>query len=266
MNTLFTARISRFLAVATLMASSALLSGCGGDDEAAAPVVVNPTGYYINTGDATVNADTMTPLTISDLQGMVTSTQLTMLSANEILAYSGTITVTGNSYSGTVTVYESGVATQTGVPVSGTITQGSTITGTLSGIGLGTFTLDYAQAPGNNAVDNSMVQDNLSWQPVNDLVNVNVLITPDASPAFNLDASSGTGIFNSCDFVGRIDPIVGTHLYTVSGTMSNCTTTPAVMDLPYTGLASVRGTDPNDRFVMVVTNGEYGINEEYFRQ
>jgi hypothetical protein len=111
-----------------------------------------------------------------------------------------------------------------------------------------------------------MVVDTLTWQPVNDLVNVNVGISSHASPTVNLDAASGLGVFDNCDFLGRLDPIAGTHLYTVSGAMSNCSITPAVMDLPYSGLASVRGTDPTDRFVMVLTNGEYGISDEYYRQ
>ena len=271
MNKFFIARISHLLAVVSISLSAVLMFGCGGDDSPpAAPAVTDPTGYYINTGDATVNADTLTPLVITDLQGMVTSTQLTMFSANAILAYSGTITVSANSYSGTVTVYESGVATQPGVPVRGTITQGSRITGTMTGTGLGngSFTLDYATAPGNNAVDNSMVVDNLTWQPVNDLVNVNVGIFSYASPTINITAASGLGIFNNCDFLGRFDPIPGTHLYTVSGTMNNCapSTDSAIKALPYTGLASVRGSDANDRFVMVLTNGGYGIADEYYRQ
>ena len=130
MNTLFTARIGRFLAVTTLFVSSVLLSGCGGGGDSTPVPNANLTGFY--TGNATVNTDgTSTPLT--DLQILANGNRIMVMSASAAVLYDATVTaITGNSYTANVTVYENGLYTQS-ITLSGTVNPGSSISGTFSG-------------------------------------------------------------------------------------------------------------------------------------
>ena len=258
--------------LAVLLALAALaLSGCfHSDDDDPAPVPnANPTGYYTNSGFVDVKAaDNTTQRLVQDVQGMVADGQLMILSDEQNLAYIGTFTVSGNDFSGSVTVYEAGVMVQEDVPVTGMITATSKITGTLGGIGVanGIFQLDYAAD--NEAVNLEMLERDFSWKPV---VNQNIpslnlksITAPD--PAFNFNSSgTGSNVFEGCAYRGRMEPIADTHLYTVSVTMSSCDGQGTGVDAvpKYTGLASVRGTNP-DRFVLVLTNGIYDFSGEYF--
>lgn len=130
-------RITLGLALAWLAVS---LLGCkgGGDDNP--PAAVSPNGYY--EGSATVKTDDdTTDLPIADLQGMLNGNRLMLMSATEQLLYDGTLTITGNNYTGELKVYKSGLPVTkdygTGpepmkIPVSGNVTGGSSITGTLA--------------------------------------------------------------------------------------------------------------------------------------
>lgn len=141
------------LAFGLALALVACGGGGGGGGDPAPLVNAIPTGYYINTGTASVLAGTgNTQVTASDLEGMIYNNRLMMQSVTQGLSYDGTIGISGNSYSGTLSVYDDGVLLGT-APVSGTITQGSTVTGTLSGTGAGngTFTLNYAATNGEVA-------------------------------------------------------------------------------------------------------------------
>ncbi|PCI11841.1 MAG: hypothetical protein COB71_11030 [Thiotrichales bacterium] len=248
------------------------LAGCFHSDDDPAPVPVpdaNPTGYYTNSGFVDVKAgDNSTQRLVQNIQGMVHNGQLMLLGDAEHLTYVGTFTVTGNDLSGTVTVYEADVMVQKDVPLSGVITEGSKITGTLGGSGVanGTFQLDYATD--NGPVDMAMVARLLSWEPVaQSPPDIPFLSVSDiAVPIPNVGtATSGNNIFEGCNFNGRMEPIAGTHLYTVSVTMDNCNGMGTGVDtIPtYTGLISVRGTD---RLILVLTNGAYDFSGEYKEQ
>ncbi|MCF6363008.1 MAG: hypothetical protein L3J88_06625 [Gammaproteobacteria bacterium] len=243
------------------------LQGCGDGVRVLPQSDADPTGYYTNTGfvDVMMANNTRPRSTKADFQGMVYDGQFMMMSDTENLTYVGTITVSGNDFSGTVTVYEDDVMTQENVPLSGMITEGSKMTGTLGGKGAanGTFRLDYAPPMDNGPVDMSMVIRTLDWEPVTGI--------PPAIPFLNADdeiapvpnfgsGGSGSGIFNNCDYGGRIEPIANTHLYTVSVTMASCVNTKILDISTYTGLVSVRG---NDRLILVLTNGAYDFSGEY---
>jgi len=228
---------------------------------------VDPTGYYTNTGFVDVKAgDDMTQRLVTDIQGMVTGEQLMLLSDTENLTYIGTFAMDENNFSGSVTLYEAGVMIQENVPVNGLITEGARITGTLSGTGAanGTFQLDYAAD--NGAVTLDQVVRVFGWEPVIN-ENIPVLNLANATlpePAFNFRTSgTSSNIFGGCRYGGRMEPITGTHLYTVSVTMEDCD--PGTADVQatpvYTGLASVRGTD---RFILALSNGAYDFSGEYF--
>ena len=255
-----------FLLLFVLMMQGCFHSSSGGGNGGTSNA--DPTGYYTNSGFVQVMmADDTTPrATEADFQGMVTDSQFMMISDTENLSYIGTFTVSGNELSGSVTLYETGVMAQENVPLSATITQESKITGTLSGTGAanGTFQLDYAAD--NGPVDLAQVVRAFAWEPVinQNIPNLDLADATEAAPTLNFNASgNGGNIFGGCRYAGRMEPIAGTHLYTVSVTMINCDPgTADVQAIPaYSGLASVRGTD---RFILALSNGAYDFSGEYF--
>ncbi len=246
-----------------------ILQGCGDGVRVLPPSDADPTGYYTNNGVLEVMmGDNTTPrVAVKDLQGMVTGGQLMMLSDTENLTYVGTFTVSGNDISGTVTLYEDDEMMQKDVPLSGMITQGSKITGTLGGTGAanGTFQLNYAQD--NGPVDMAMVINKLDWEPVTNADSFFISINDELVPIANFgSAGSGFGVFSNCKFRGRIEAIPDAHLYTLSGDMRDCNDAAILMPEAYSGLVSVRGIAPNDRLIVVLTNGAYSISGEYFRR
>lgn len=263
------------LAMIFLALFALALQGCsssGGDDDDSGEDNADPSGYYHNTGFVDVKAaDDMTPRLVDNVQGMVHDGQLMMLSDAENLSYVGTFTVSGNDISGSVSVYEAGVMTQDNVPLTGLITADAMITGTLSGSGAanGTFQLDYAPLADNGPVDMDMVIHTLDWDPVNNADSFLIIIADEAAPIANFGSvASGFGTFDNCRFRGRIEPVPGTHLYTLSGTMRDCVNTDTDILIPdaYSGLVSVRGIAPDDRLIVMLSNGAYGIHGEYSRQ
>ncbi len=259
-----------YLPLMLLALLALILQGCGDGVRVLPPSDADPTGYYTNNGvlEVMLDDDTTPRAAISDLQGMVTGGQLMMLSDDENVTYVGTFTVNGNDFSGTVTVYEDDVMTQKDVPLSGMITQGAKMTGTLGGTGAanGTFTLNYAVD--NGPVDMGMVIRSLKWWPmaVSPIIPT-IAVGDEVVPVPNFSSGSGRDIFSDCGYLGRMEPIAGTHLYTVSVTMETCS--PGTQDVEampdYSGLASVRSeTSSNDRLVLVLTNGAYDFSGEYF--
>jgi len=256
------------------------IQGCGGGSGGGndgGTSNADPSGYYTDSGFATVDDGAAGNIdSFNDLQGMVSPDgQLMMLSVNTGVAYVGTITVSGNSFTGSVTIYEAGVATQNDVPIiNGMITQGATMTGDLNGTGRaanGSFTLNYAGAMGNEPVALDQVYYNLDWKTVNNNDNFTLSIEEESAPGANFgNGSIGLGTFNNCDFLGRLEPVPGRHLYTILGDMRNCADSTSLangilMPAGYSGLVSVRGTAPDDRLIVVLTNGTYGIIGEYRR-
>ena len=269
-------RRSFFINLLVMVSAVVLLQACGGGGKKAPPVAdAVPTGYYGTNGTtlstATVFTDTGTPVNITDLQGMIYNGRLIMMSVAQKLSYDGTITVSGNSYTGSVTVYQNGAKVST-VPalVSGTIAQGTSVSGTLAGTGAGsgTFALTYANA---TPVDNSMVVRLNDWLPVNNNLSLFPIAIASLQANFVSGREAGTGSFNNCVFSGRIDPIPQTHLYTVNGNMTNMSsfpcTTSAVLTPAYSGFASLRQTTTaNDTLVLTISNGAYSVNGEFDRQ
>jgi len=246
-------------------------SGGGGSDGGTSNA--DPSGYYTSTGDASVDDGAAgTIANFNDLQGLVSPDgDLMMLSVNTGIAYVGTITVTEGNFTGSVTIYEAGVATQNDVPIiNGMITQGTTLTGDLDGTGRaanGSFTLDYAGGMDNEPVELSQIYYELSWKPVNNSGNFALSIEEEAAPGNNFKSGgSGSGTFDNCTFRGRIESVPGAHLFALSGVMDNDCTNPDILQPEtYSGLVSVRGTAPDDRLIVVLTNGTYGIIGEYSR-
>ena len=288
----------RYLSLLLLLATMLLLQGCPWDDDdddkpAPPPPPANVNGYYEPAGDITVmDTDDTTPIVISDLQGMLNDDRLMIMSVAEQLIYDGTITITDNTFSGTLGVYKSGhrVKVDNGsgpvpmeIPVTGTFVRGLSITATMTGeqYGNGSFTLNYA----------------LSNDQLADVERIRTIYTPasggDHWGAKIYDTSGRVGGFfllnegaftdnriapvttqnvhllNGCEYNYDIGeyyfiPVAGSSLYAVDFPLNSCHTI-AVRGV-YSGLAtSLSRSSTDDVLLMafVKTDGEFAFFAEY---
>ncbi len=108
-----------------------------------------------------------------------------------------------------------------------------------------------------------MLERIFSWRPVvnQNIPSLDLRAVTVPEPAINVD-TGGSNVLSGCGFFGRINPILGTHLYTVSVRVNGCDSgVSEVETIPtYTGLVSLRGTD---RLVLGLSNGEYDFSGEY---
>lgn len=248
---------------------------------------VIPTGYY-HQGNASVKADdNTTDLNITDLQALINDNRLMLISIAEGLLYDGTITISGDTYSGEVTIYRGGQRISSSpVNVSGTIVGGSSINGTLAGTGAGngTFSLTYAQSNSQEAAL-SRVQTTTSFElhpddypNDGDTWSVNPYGVPTLLEFFVIpDGRIGhydgpsQGKFTFCAFsnsafgdgsVSMVNPAIHSALYTVNVTLFACDQED--VNSNYTGLAtSVSLTNPDDAFLMAFSDGESAVIGEF---
>ncbi len=240
------------------------LQGCGDGVRILPPAQsdADPAGYYTNTGTASVDNGAVGTIDITDLQAMVDGNQIMMMSTAEGLLYDGTITsINGDDFTADFTIYTDG-DNPIAATASGTITEGSSITGTLtgSGVGSGTFTLTYAMS-NNQAADLVRIKDRL-WDGQGAGPDYAFGINAQGVLASRFAASSDVPIFNGCEINGAVAPISGTSLYEVAATLTSCDE-PAVDNTNYTGFAVSR-TDSvaDDTLVLVLSNGTYSPNGE----
>lgn len=264
------------------------LVGCGGGG-GSTPDDADPSGYYDVTGRATVKAeDDTTGLEISNLQAMVDgdSGRIMMMGTGIVndgddeldawFLYDGTITINQNSFEADFTIYTtteiSFVSTGGQNPItataSGTITEGSSITGTLvgTGVGNGTFSLTYAVS-NNQAADISRIENgsgNSEWIAQIGGAAIEQRFVIDNAGVITHFGSSGGGVFSGCEMGGTIKLIRGTSLYSVSVTLTTCIAGGGLPDGDYTGLAASRTqTDSDDTLVFAVTNGTFSPNGDF---
>ena len=235
-----------------------MLSSCGGGGGGGVPDA-DPTGYYDDTGVATIMTDTASPVTIDAFQGIFNKNKITLFNQNnnDAYAYVGTITVSGNSFSGTVSVYHNGVK-QSEAPIDGTITQGTTITGSLAGTGAGkgTFILNYNNKPlaasltvfGTTRCGAGNIMNQIGCFDI-----TNGMITPNSQTTFN-------GTFFGCDASsGTVAPITGTSLYNVTITLTGCTNGVA-LDGVYSGLAATYSDVAGGvNIALAISMGNYSV-------
>ena len=246
------------------------MQACGGSGGGTpTPADANPTGYYENTGIATVDATAA----INDLQAMINGNRLMMISDTEGLFYDGTITsISVNDFTANVSVFKHGepIASPSAT-ISGTITEKSKITGTLTGIGAGNgiFTLQYATT-NNLAADLTRIERDSTtpaqWESDigggGDTTRFEVVSGTIGVPNF-----SSNGFFAGCNVgSGSFTPINGTSLYEVTMNVTGCTTNPGA-DLTYVGLAAswTLGGSADDRLAIGVTdvNSTFSINGDF---
>jgi len=245
-----------------------VLQGCFLDDDDPAPVPVPdamPTGYYDVTGTASLGGIP----NITDLQAIVNGNSIMMMSVANELLYDGTITsISGNDFTATFTIYDDGENPITAT-ASGVITQGSSITGTLtgSGVGSGTFSLIYAIS--NNQVASLSRIENTTNATWGALVGGS---TATAAFEFIIDAMGGMvddvnnvqGLFHPCQIalISTISPIADTNLYEINAELVGCANTNVSTN--YTGLATTRTqSNADDTLVFMMTSGAYSFSSDF---
>ena len=173
------------------------------------------------------------------------------------LLYYGTITnISGNDFTADFTVYTDG-ANPMAATASGTITEGSSISGTLtgSGMGSGTFSLLYANTNDQTA---AMVR---PWAGAGG--GVEIRFTIDNTGSLIHDERASVIPFKDCNMNGTVTPVSGTRLYSVSVVLTDCDD-PLVNGSSYTGLATTRdGSAANNLLVYSVSNGAYTVSGEF---
>ncbi len=252
----------------TLLATLGMMTGCGsGGGGGGTPVPdAVPTGYYANTGTADILADdNSTPVSITDLQGMIYNGRLIMLSVARGLSYDGTITVSGNNFSGTVSIYRNGTklpaATAT---VDGIINQGSTVSGVLTGTGAGngSFLLNYGIFNSGSVVLADIGGSN--WESAVGGSSTNYIFTLDSLGPLNNFTKVTDGVFAGCDIGGTVTSLSHPNIFSVTMVLTGCTN-PAVNGT-YTGLTTPVFSMINQFNVMFwgVSNGTYSMHVSVF--
>jgi hypothetical protein len=223
----------RLVGMLWVLMAGALLQGCGGGSSSSPPPA-DPTGYYDVTGTASVGDGSGGTLTITDMEAMATKDRITMISAANNLLYDITInSISGDNFTGDVTVFTNG-QNSVKATVKGTITSGSSITGTLtgSGVGMGNFTLNYSS-------QNTPLSGYYAWGAANiDGAPYAIGTDFDANKLYNLIIAA-SGYFKDCTMNGSITAIGNSGLYKLDVAISGCTSDIA-FNGTFSGFASVQ--------------------------
>ena len=232
-----------------------------------------PTGYYINTGSASVSDGGSGTLEINDLQAIINGNRIMMMSVANELLYDGILTITDNDFTAVFTLYTGGKDPVSGIDASGTITQGATITGALtgSGAGSGTFSLNYALT--NNEVADIARIDNgqlingfpVTWGAIVGGSNANYEFIVELTGTFYADVANVQGVFHECqiDFGSSvISSVENTNLYVVSTPLVGCAD--AAVNMDYIGFATTRNEPGMDEtLVFMMTSGDYSFSSDF---
>ena len=275
-----TSRRALTINLLVMVCAVGLLQACGDKKKRPAPVI-NPNGYYTNTGTLTVQDNGSIART--DLQAMIYGTRFIMMSVQGGLVYDGTITQTDSTFTGTLSVFTNGI-NPSSTTVTGTINQGVGITGTLAGTGAGsgTFSLNYTAAS-NQAASVTRINGtagNPTWTSFIGGSTSNLEFTlgiPGTPISGNNEPQEGN--FRLCGITGTdviggargMIPISDTSLYSVRVRVVNCD--PGIIPSPlsdnageYTGFAASRSDlTTDDTLVMVITsnNGAFSISGDF---
>ncbi len=257
LSTCLTPLLVMFLALFIL-----IVQGCGGSSGGGGVTPdANPMGYYINTSDVQGGA-----VAVGDLQAMVNGDRIMMMSVDNGLLYDGRITgISGTDFTADFTIYTKGEFPVTAT-ASGTITTGSSITGTLSGsgVGSGTFRLLYATT-NDEVADVARIENttNATWEAKVGGSIVAQKFTIDNMGVLTDDFPPIGGVFSNCVVMnGNITPISGSSLYSVSVVLTGCGS--STRDGTYTGLATSRTEAiTDDTLVFAVTNGSWGLDGDF---
>ena len=246
------------------------LIGCGGGESAPPPPDTNPTGYY--TGSASVKeANNTTTLDITDIQVMVDNNRIMAMSDSQAVLYDGSISVTGNEFTATVNIYKNGIKETSTATINGSITEGTQITGTLTGTGLGngTFVVTYSALNNTSSTLTSIETGTNGTHTWGCKLNDSTFYTGlDVSPSGLVSTviNNDNSLFAGCTISGMISPKAGAALFNVTITsITSCTNSDVNHNNSgvYSGLAVVKTVvDPNDVFPLTISNGTYSTNDD----
>lgn len=242
----------------------------------------DPSGYYTNTGSATVGDSlTTNPLAITDFQAIVQDNRFMAMSVANRLVYDGPLEMFGDTFTAIVSVYRDGVMLFAGVNVSGTVVEGESISGSFEDTeeGAGSFVLDHSMDASTasvlrvqNDVDNTFWTSFMGGSTSNArfaLLDTGQIQGYDGPLDGNLagctiySVSGGTPV--------AVSPIANTSLYRITIQLSFCTNTDQSTVLGtagyYTGFATSRSdtTTADDTLVFIVTsaNGQYTASGDF---
>jgi len=226
----------------------------------------DPVGYYENTGTALVKqSDNTTDLNINDMQAMIYNNRLMMMSVTNDLLYDGTMTISGDSYTATVTIYTNG-QNPFSATISGTITEGSSITGDLTGTGAGngSFSLTYATI--NNipaAIARIQRVAPQSWKAIIDGSSTNYEFDIDSGGGFIHNLEVTPGYFSNCEMDGTVTALGITSLYSVSITITRCTGAGnSSVNGSYTGFITTQN-NADTILILALANGSYSVSADF---
>lgn len=242
---------------------------------------VNPAGYYGNTGTASVGNGAGGTQSISDFQIIASDNRFMAMSVAAGLIYDGPMTLFGDEFTATVSVYRDGLRIYTDVPVSGTIVEGASIAGTFGGTeeGAGTFNGVYASTNQDEAVISRIETGgaNPEWaSPIGGSTTDTAFEISSAGSALGVSDPSGGNLAGCTVYTVdggdpvAIIPISGTSLYRVTVQLSDCVdVAKRTIDGNagyYTGFATSRSeAAPDDVLVFMVTsaNGLYATGGDF---
>jgi hypothetical protein len=265
--------LNTFVLLFAIFSALLLVAGCSHSDGGGGGVTdADPTGYYDAAGgSASVKQDNdMDDLLITDLQALVQGNQIKMMSAIEGLLYDVNITsIEGDNYSGDVTIFKDGAKLSTAT-VSGMITKGSSITGTLSGIGAGNGTFELVFATSNSqASDLARIKEDApntnptSWYGATPgIVPELVYHLDSAGTIFTEQPTISIDIFAQCEISGIFSIVPNTSLYSVNVTLDQCAT--SEVNGNYTGLAASRSIDLASELVLAVSNSTHALYSNFY--
>jgi len=228
-----------------------------------------PTGYYINTGSASVSDGEGGTLDINDFQAIINGDRIMMMSVENELLYDGILTIIDNDFTASFTIYTGG-ENPISATASGMITQESMITGTLtgSGVGSGTFSLLYAST-NNEVADIARIDNGFSggvlftWGATIGSGTADFEFIIEENGDVVDDVNNVQGLFHRCEiFPGSISPVAATNLYVVSATLLECAD--SAVDMNYTGFATTRNEPSTDEtLVFMMTSDDYSFSSDF---
>jgi hypothetical protein len=264
---MITSRIEKTLALALVLAVGLIASGCSSGSNNNNNNNNNTTASQNQSAEGiwsgTLTSNTFGTLNVSGLVAgngqafFAAPLSGQAFSAQEEVLYSGQITVSGSTVSGSLTAYSfsTGTVFLNGtfveeISVSGTVSSQDSFAGTYEGGDSGTFSLAYQPNSSNPTASLSLLTG--SWAGISPQY-----ITPGAGEAVFLFGSNGqisalepsTG----CTFAGQISVINSSlNAYSVTFSVSSCID--ASLDTSYTGLAYLSAATTPNTFICGVTS------------
>lgn len=228
----------------------------------------DPAGFY-NIGAATIKApaNVNIDLVVNDLQAMINGNRIMIMSNSNALLYDATITdIEGNDFNADVNIYHGmDIATQETPPtvisttIQGTITEGSQISGTIagSGIGSGNFSLTFSPT---NSTQADIVNIDERWTGSINSVDQFALfefeiLNTGIVQVDGLDSPSA-GLFDNCVMTGDVTPIANSTLFNLDLriTFGTCNIDIGTREGDHTGFITTKDSN-HDTLVVMFTNG-----------